>query len=69
MADLKRCSDCGVTLETVKFGMNDAWSPHVKTSERREGLLGSLGMSEKREVQARMCPECGRLSFYAKLDE
>jgi rRNA maturation protein Nop10 len=63
-----RCPDCGVTLEPVKFGMSDAWKPYVKTSERREGLLGSLGMNEKKEVETTMCPECGRLLFHAKLD-
>ncbi len=46
MTSSDRCPDCGVSLEPVKFGMNDAWKPYVKTSERREGLLGSLGMNE-----------------------
>lgn len=68
MTSSDRCPDCGVSLEPVKFGMNDAWKPYVKTSERREGFLGSLGMNEKKEVETGMCPECGRLLFHADLD-
>ncbi len=68
MTGRDRCPDCSVTLEPVKFGMADAWKPHVKTEERREGLLGSLGMNETKSVQTRMCPECGRLLFHAELD-
>jgi uncharacterized protein with PIN domain len=68
MADLKRCPDCDVTLEEVKFGMSDAWNPHVKTNEARDGILGSLGAKESKDVTARMCPECGRLLLHAELD-
>ncbi|GAA0227003.1 hypothetical protein ACFFQF_11380 [Haladaptatus pallidirubidus] len=68
MTEPNRCPDCSVTLEPVKFGMNDAWKPHVKTNERREGLLGSLGMSETKSVRTRMCPECGRLLFHAEIE-
>jgi ribosomal protein S27AE len=63
-----RCPDCGVTLEEVTFSLSDAYSPHVKTGEKREGLLGKLGASERFDVETLMCPECGRLAFYADLE-
>jgi rubredoxin len=65
----RRCPDCGVTMETVEFGMNDAWNPHVKTDERRSGLLGKLGAKETNDVQTVACPECGLLRFYAVDDD
>jgi hypothetical protein len=52
-------------METVEFGMSDAWSAYVKTGEKREGLLGKLGMNERAEVDTLMCPECGLLRFFA----
>ncbi len=48
--------------------MNDAWKPDVRTSKSRGGLLGSLGMNERKEVVTAMCPECGRLLFHAKVE-
>ncbi|WP_459194753.1 hypothetical protein [Halosimplex sp. J119] len=63
-----RCPDCGVSMESVEFGMNDAWQPHVKTEEKREGLLGKLGMNERQEVETVMCPECGLVRFYADIE-
>lgn len=64
-----RCPDCGVTLQPVEFGMQDAWSPHVRTGEKKEGILGSLGFDEQTPVDTGMCPECGLLRFYADLEE
>jgi uncharacterized protein with PIN domain len=61
----RRCPDCGVRLEPVEFGMSDAYNPHVRTGERREGLLGKLGVDERRSVSALLCPECDRLLWYA----
>ncbi len=56
-------------MEEVEFGMNDAWNPpHVRTDEKREGLLGKLGMSERKEVETVMCPECGLLRLYADIE-
>lgn len=63
-----RCPDCGVTMETVEFGMSDAWNAYVKTGEKREGLLGKLGMNERAEVDTLMCPECGLLRFFADVE-
>lgn len=65
----ERCSDCGVTLEPVEFGMQDAWKPHVRTGEKKEGLLGKLGVDEQTPVDAGMCPECGLVRLYADLDD
>ncbi|MFC7142058.1 hypothetical protein ACFQMA_19755 [Halosimplex aquaticum] len=48
--------------------MSDAWKPHVRTDETREGLLGKLGMNERQEVETVMCPECGLLRFYADIE-
>ena len=67
--DDQRCPDCGVSMEEVEFGMSDAWNPHVRTGEKREGLLGKLGMSETADVATLMCPECGLLRFYADIDD
>ena len=53
-------------MEPVTFGMTDAYQPHVKTDERRGGILGRLGMNEKREVTAVLCPECGLVRLYAE---
>ena len=64
-----RCPDCSVTMETVEFGMSDAWQPYVKTGEQKSGLLGKLGINEREEVETLMCPECGLLRFYAAIEE
>lgn len=69
MATDRRCPDCGVTMESVDFGMNDAWNPHVRTDEPRDGLLGSLGVNETRDVASLLCPECGLVRLYALTDE
>ena len=69
MASDRRCPDCGVTMDAVEFGMSDAWNPHVRTDESREGILGSLGMNETRDVTALLCPECGLLRLYALPDD
>ncbi|MCU4799086.1 hypothetical protein OB920_01695 [Halobacteria archaeon HArc-gm2] len=65
----RNCPDCEVTLQTVSFGMkvgvNDAWSPYVKTERTSGGLLGTLGISEKNDVDAHLCPDCGRVLLYA----
>ncbi len=65
----QRCQDCGVSLEAVEFSMGDTWNPHVKTGEKRQGLLGKLEMNERADVETFMCPECGRLQFFADVEE
>lgn len=56
-------------MDAVEFGMSDAWNPHVRTGESREGILGSLGMNETRDVASLLCSECGLLRLYALPDE
>jgi len=63
-----RCPDCGVTMVDVEFGMQDAYKPHVKTGERKEGWLGKLGVSERKEIETLACPECGLLRQYVDPD-
>lgn len=55
-------------MESVEFGMSDAWHPHVKTGEKSEGLLGTLGVNERKEVTTVMCPECGLLRHYVDVE-
>ncbi|MEZ3162818.1 hypothetical protein ABNG03_02490 [Halorubrum sp. RMP-47] len=64
-----RCPDCGVTMEEVEFSMSDAWNAHVRTGEKRSGLLGKLGMNERKELTTVMCPECGLVRHDAEFDE
>ena len=64
-----RCPDCGVTMEEVEFGMDDAWNAHVRTGEKRTGLLGKLGMNERKSLTTVMCPECGLVRHYAEFEE
>ncbi|MFB6179153.1 MAG: hypothetical protein ABEI77_05455 [Halorientalis sp.] len=67
------CPDCGVRMEQVTFGMQqgltESQTPFVRTPERREGLLGQLGVHEQKRIRTLMCPECGLLRQYARLDE
>ncbi|WP_237718865.1 hypothetical protein [Halogranum rubrum] len=67
----RRCPDCGVTMERTKPVVAGAGEEVVKlrTSERKKGLLGSLGMKESLRVDAYVCPECGLTRFYADLDD
>jgi hypothetical protein len=52
----------------VEFQMSNAYQPNVKLPERSEGILGSLGVRERRDVTVFMCPECGLLRFYADVE-
>jgi len=64
----RRCPDCGVEMGEVNFQMSNAYHPNVKLPERSEGILGSIGVKERRDVSTVMCPECGLLRFYADLE-
>ena len=61
-----RCPDCGVTMERVKIQTGDGFGLKINTGEKRSGLLGSLGMTESRDVSPRACPECGLVRLYAE---
>ncbi|MFB6150867.1 MAG: hypothetical protein ABEJ40_03585 [Haloarculaceae archaeon] len=64
-----RCPDCGVTLADVEFDTTRGGTPRVATGEKRDGLLGTLGVDERREVTTVMCPECGLIRHYAAVEE
>jgi hypothetical protein len=49
--------------------MGDAWNPHVRTGEKRDGLLGKLGALRGKNLTTVMCPECGLVRHYAELEE
>lgn len=65
----RSCPDCNVSMDPVEFGMNDAWNPHVRTGEKREGLLGKIGVEEQTPVETFMCPNCGLVRQYADVEE
>lgn len=63
----RRCPDHDVEMGEVDFQMSNAYQPNVKLPERSEGILGSLGVRERRDVTTYMCPKCGLLRFYADI--
>ncbi|WP_254535078.1 hypothetical protein [Halomarina litorea] len=64
-----RCPDCGVTMEEMKLRTDDGFKTKLVSDEARGGLLGSLGMKEKYDVEAWVCPECSLTRLYADVDE
>jgi len=66
--DEHRCTDCGVGLERTQLRTSDSMAVRLRTGQRREGVLGALGMREHLAVAAWLCPECGRVYLYADLD-
>lgn len=66
--DGHRCADCGVSLERTELRTSDSMAVRLRTGERRGGVLGALGMKEHLDVDAWLCPECGRVRLYAELD-
>ncbi len=64
----RRCPDCGVTMEPVSLRTNEGFELQVNTDERREGFLGSLGLTENHSVDAVLCPECGLVRTYADVE-
>jgi len=67
------CPDCGVAMRQVQYGMKagleEYQAPYVRTEQRREGLLGQLGLHERKRVVTVLCPECGLVRQYAALDQ
>lgn len=66
------CPDCGVAMEQVQYGLkkgvSESQAPFVRTTTRREGLLGRLGFHEEKRVRTVVCPKCGLVRQYARLD-
>jgi len=56
-------------MEPVELRTGEGFKLQINTDERREGLLGSLGMTENHSVEGRLCPECGLVRTYADLDD
>jgi hypothetical protein len=56
-------------MEPVKLRTNEGFKLRIDTDERREGFLGSLGLTENHSVEGRLCPECGLVRPYADVDE
>lgn len=65
----RRCPDCDVYMEDVKLRTYDANPLAVTTDEPREGILGKLGIHERLDVKALMCPRCGLVRTYADLGD
>jgi hypothetical protein len=64
-----RCPDCGVTMEEMTLRTGGGYETRLVSDETREGLLGSLGVKEKFEVEAFVCPECSLTRLYADTDD
>ncbi|PSQ52532.1 hypothetical protein BRD20_06750 [Halobacteriales archaeon SW_8_65_20] len=60
----RRCPDCGVRMESVTLQTNGGYELQVISEEKRGGILGSLGMNERLDIQPVACPECGLLRTY-----
>lgn len=65
----RRCPDCGVTMESVTLRTNGGYELQVVSDEKRGGILGSLGMNERFDLEAVACPKCGLLRTYVDKDE
>ena len=48
----RRCPDCGVTMESVTLRTNGGYELQVVSDEKRGGILGSLGMNERFDLEA-----------------
>lgn len=64
------CPDCAVGMKQVQFetGVDGEHRPSVRTEKKRPGLLGQLGLHERKPVITLMCPDCGLLRQYADVD-
>lgn len=64
-----RCPDCGVTMERTEPRTNEGYQVVLKTGEKRGGLLGALGMKEQLDLDAWLCEHCGKVEWYANVEE
>lgn len=60
----RRCPDCAVTMEQITLRDGSGMRLTASTGEKKEGLLGKLGVSESAAVETVACPECGLLRAY-----
>lgn len=61
----RRCPDCGVSMEETDYATTGGHEIQLVLDDAREGLLGSLGVNERADVTAYLCPECGLVRLYA----
>jgi predicted RNA-binding Zn-ribbon protein involved in translation (DUF1610 family) len=64
-----RCPDCGVTMEEMPVETGEGYGLNVVSDENRGGLLGKLGMNQRYDLLAFVCPECGLARLYADTEE
>ncbi|MFC7177499.1 hypothetical protein [Halosegnis marinus] len=65
----RRCPDCGVTMEPITLKSNGGYELQAVSDENRGGILGSLGMKERLDLETVACPECGLVRLYAGAEE
>ncbi|PGF17003.1 hypothetical protein CP556_13325 [Natrinema sp. CBA1119] len=63
----RRCPDCGVTMEETKVRDTESSRLLISTG-KRDGLLGTIGLENRAELQGVCCPECGLVRLYADLE-
>lgn len=63
-----RCPDCGVETEPMTLNASQ-YNLQFISEERTDGILGTLGVKERFDATAFVCPECGLSRLYADLDE
>ena len=64
-----RCPDCGVTMEGTKLETGGGYYLQFVSEENAEGILGKLGVKQRYDGTAYVCPECGLARLYADIDE
>ncbi|WP_049927945.1 hypothetical protein [Halopiger goleimassiliensis] len=62
--DQRRCPDCGVTMKSVPVHDSEGMGLRITTGSR-EGLLGTLGITNSAKLRGVCCPECGLVRLYA----
>ncbi|MFA9416494.1 hypothetical protein [Natrinema sp. HArc-T2] len=62
-----RCPDCGVTMESTPLQTSGGHTLRIETGTR-DGVLGTIGLSETTGVDSVCCPECGLVRLYADLE-
>jgi len=63
-----RCPDCSVETESMKLDAS-GYGLQFVSDENRKGVLGTLGMKQRYDAEAFVCPECGLSRVYADVDE
>jgi len=63
-----RCPDCSVEMEQMTLNAS-GYKLRFVSEEKRDGILGSVGVKQKFGVETFVCPECGLSRLYAGLDD